>query len=161
MILELVEETHPLLYTKLNPFDFSKDNGVELAQNLYDTMLEHNGLGLSANQVGINSRVFVMGFRDQFKFNVFNPEIVRILGTDSTLDEGCLSFPGIFMRMKRPGSVHVKYYDEKGNKKEEVFSGMTARVFLHEYDHLEGITFKNRVSKMKWDFAEKRKLKRK
>jgi len=159
MKLELVNHDAEILHTKLKDFDFKGDiDPVELTDSMFEIMKNNSGLGLSANQVGINARVFVMGLLET-RIDVFNPQILNYIGSDGMLDEGCLSYPGIFMRMKRPSSIHVKFQDKTGKFKEEVFYGMTARVFLHEYDHLEGITFKDRVSKMKWDLATRRMVK--
>jgi peptide deformylase len=159
MNLQLVSEHDPILKQKLKPFEFSSfTNAKELADNLFNFMKENNGIGLSANQVGIDARVFVLGL-ENYRLDVFNPEIINIIGKDFLLDEGCLSFKNIFVKVKRPSSIHVKFQNSSGEICEEIFSGMTARVFLHEYDHLEGITFKEKVSSMKWDLANKRKLK--
>lgn len=160
MNLVLVSHEDPVLHSPVKDFDFSGDiNAEELSNNMYDLMIKLGGVGLSANQVGLNVKMFVMGW-DDARLNVFNPEIVKYTGKDILMDEGCLSFPGVYMKVKRPGSVHVKFQNELGKWKEEVYSGITARIFLHEYDHMIGKTFKDRVSKMKWDRSLNRLVKR-
>lgn len=160
MILELVSEDDPILHQPVQPFDFSGDiDPVELADNLYDTMVELNGIGLSANQVGINTKVFVIGYQG-IRIDLFNPEIVDTPAKDVLVQEGCLTFPGMYVAVKRPGAVYVRYQDSTGKVKEDFWSGITARVFLHEYDHMMGITMKDKISKLKWDLATKRKNKK-
>lgn len=159
MILKLVDCDNPILKKPTSPFVFGGDiDPEELTDNLFETMVALRGLGLSANQVGINSSVFVIGY-DRVIFEVFNPEIVNITGKEVMMPEGCLSFPNYYMQVNRPGSIHVKFQTKEGRVREEVFGGMTARIFLHEYDHMKGIIFKDRVSNMKWDLATKRKNK--
>lgn len=159
MIYDLLPCDSEMLKKSPDPFVFGGDiDPEELASNMFESMTHHNGLGLSANQVGINTRMFVIGY-DKVKFAVFNPEIVAILGKDTLMPEGCLSFPYTFINVKRPGSIHVRFQDTSGKVVEEVFYGLTARIFLHEYDHMQGITMDQRVSKMKWDLAQKRKTK--
>lgn len=159
--LKLVKNDSEVLLTKPEPYDFSnKDNDPAMFANMMiDRMKELGGVGLSANQVGLNVRMFVMGVND-VTYAVFNPEIAAIAQDVISGDEGCLSFPGIYMKVSRPKSVMVKYQNAKGDTIEEEFHGLTARIFLHEYDHMEGKTFKDRVSKMKWDLAYNRMIKR-
>lgn len=160
MILELVSDKDPILHAPVLPFDFSGNiDPVELADNLYDTMVDLNGLGLSANQVGINTRVFVMGYSG-IRFNIFNPVILDLPGKDVLEIEGCLTYPGVFLAVKRPGAVYVRYQDTDGKIREDYWSGITARIFLHEYDHMQGIVMRDKVSKVKWDLAIKKKIKK-
>ena len=159
MSYKLVSETNPILSKKLEPYIFSSfSSAKDLSDSMFNFMKENNGIGLSENQIGIDARVFVIGL-ENYRLDVFNPQIINILGKDFLLDEGCLSFKNVFVKVQRPSSIHVKFQDNTGKVCEEVFSGLTARIFLHEYDHLEGVTFKDRVSKMKWNLANKRKLK--
>jgi peptide deformylase len=161
MNLKLVSPNSEILHKKLKEFDFAGDmSPIELADSLHDTMKKLGGVGLSANQVGIDARVFVMGIGEETRIDVFNPEILNYVGSDVMLTEGCLSYPAVVMNMIRPSAIHVRFKDKYGNTKEEVFSKIFARIFLHEYDHMEGITFKDKVSKMKWDLAIRRRTKR-
>lgn len=160
MILNLAAEDDPLLHQPVQPFDFSGEiDPEELADNLYDTQVEHNGIGISANQVGINTKVFIIGYRG-IRIDIFNPEIVDTPGKDILEIEGCITFPGVHVAVKRPGAVYVRYQDSTGKFKEDFWSGITARVFLHEYDHMLGITMRDKISRLKWDLAVKRKIKK-
>lgn len=159
MILKLVDCEDDILKKPTSPFIFGGElDSYELTDNMFETMYHNVGLGLSANQVGIDASMFVMGY-DHTAFEVFNPEILNFTGKDVMMPEGCLSFPNYFLQVTRPGSIHVKFQNKDGVWREEVFGGMTARIFLHEYDHMKGVVFKDRVSKLKWDFATKRKNK--
>jgi len=158
--LKLVPDTDPILFTTPSLFDFSGDeDSVMLSNIMFDRMKELGGIGLSANQVGLNIKMFVMGAGDA-RMDVFNPEIISVSKTEIAHDEGCLSYPGVYMKIKRPESCTVRYQDNKGTTITQELSGLTARVFLHEYDHMEGKTFKDRVSKLKWDLAYHRMIKR-
>lgn len=158
--LKLVKTDDLVLNTAPEPFDFEKDgDDAELLANvLVERMKELGGVGLSANQVGLNTRVFVMGVED-WTIACFNPEIVETIDA-STMDEGCLSFPGVYLKVTRPREVVVTFQNVKGERVSQRLTGLTARIFLHEYDHMEGKTFKNRVSKIKWDLAYNRMIKR-
>lgn len=159
MIYELVSSDDPILHEPVKPFVFGGDiDPLELSSNLFETMAAKGGIGLSANQVGINTSVFVIGF-DTVNISVFNPEITHIMGKEILMPEGCLSFPGMFLYVKRTGSIRAKFQDATGKYHDEVYTGMTARVFLHEYDHMMGITMNKRVSELKWALAKKRKEK--
>lgn len=158
--LNLVPTASSVLLTPPVKFDFSGDIDSELLTNLMlQRMKELGGIGLSANQVGLNIRMFVMGVGD-VTYSIFNPEIIKQSTNEISLDEGCLSFPGIFVKVKRPDEVTVRYQTPKGEYKEETFHGLTCRVFLHEFDHMEGITFNKRVSQIKWNLASNRLQKR-
>lgn len=148
-------------------FDFSNPvmHPEELEKHMLETMYRYDGIGLSANQVGIRTRVFVMGHRDSPDSGqaFFNPIIVANTETMKDLEEGCLSFPGIYVNIKRPEKILARWQNSKGEWQESEFEGYDCRCFLHEYDHLEGITYKDRVSTMKWAMSAKKsqKLKRK
>lgn len=129
---------------------------VELKEQMINIMLDHGGIGLSANQVGLDSKVFVFGDSKENSTICINPTILQYT-EDKTEDvEGCLSFPNTFVKVKRPKEILAQWYDE--NLKECVvkIEGYSAKVYLHEMDHLLGITIKDRVSKLKWDMAQKR-----
>jgi peptide deformylase len=145
-LYNLVDPYSDILKQKLEPFDFNNQsiNAKYLAVSLIETMVKYRGVGLSANQVGLPYRVFVMG-AEKVGFACFNPEILESHGEDN-FEEGCLSFPGLFLPIKRPSSVKVRYTDFNGVTKEETFIGFTARIFQHEFDHLEGIVHLNKVS---------------
>lgn len=161
--LQLVTELHPLLKKELAPFDFEKIDAKALAKRLFKIMLSCRGAGLSANQVGLDAQMFVMQWPaiDGLEAGtrvVINPEILEFMGEEVQFEEGCLSFPALFIWLKRPEAIRVKYQDIAGEWQEEVMIGWKARIFQHEYDHLKGLTMKDRSSKLKLDRAvEKRK----
>lgn len=147
--------------TKPTEFDFEKpiQDPVELADQLWENMLHYNGVGLSANQVGIDAKVFVMG-KDDFRLNVFNPQVLTFGKELVAMKEGCLTWPGLFLSIRRPKDIIVSYYDEKGENHKMRFEGMTARIFLHEYDHMIGVDFTQRASKLVLDRGVKARDKR-
>jgi len=136
------------------PTEFDFDNPFmdpkELADQLWENMLLYKGVGLSANQVGIDAKVFVMG-QDDFRLNVFNPQVLTMSPKLVAMKEGCLTWPGLFLSIRRPEFCVVSYYDETGENKKMKFEGLTARIFLHEMDHMIGIDFTQRASKLVLD----------
>lgn len=155
--LNLVLTSEPILHTSPDPFDFNSDiDPVMLSNVLLEKMKDLGGIGLSANQVGLNMRLFVLGAGD-VQMSVFNPEVLETSQEEISLDEGCLSYPGIYMKVTRPQTCKVRYQNNKGEIVVQDLTGLTARIFLHEYDHMLGITFKSKVSTLKWDMATKRK----
>ena len=153
--LNLVPSNNHILFTPPLEFKFGGDIDAEMLANMMlERMKELGGIGLSANQVGLNIKMFVMGF-ETVEMAIFNPEILEQAG-EVVEEEGCLTFPGIFVKVKRPETIKVKFQNIKGELREEVITGMTARIFLHEYDHMIGKTMQHRVSKLKWDLAVKK-----
>lgn len=118
-------------------------------------MTEDGGVGFAANQMGFLYRVFAMNIGEQTTF-LYNPEVVSSSDELLTITEGCLSFPGLFMKVKRPKAVRVRYQDREGEIHEEDLAGIAARCFQHELDHLDGICFTDRVSKLTLDMAKKK-----
>ena len=141
-LFNLVKETHPILTQKLELFDFINRtvNPNECASSLVETCRQHKGLGLSANQCGFPYRVFVMGAEDNY-VSFFNPEIDSFSKEEVIMEEGCLSFPLLSLRIKRPKSIDVRYLDYNGVQRFATFEGLSARVFQHELDHLNGIVY--------------------
>jgi peptide deformylase len=123
-------------------------------------MIHSKGMGLAANQLGITKRFFAIGHEsfDVFKKPViiYNPVLVNADEEQELGQEGCLSFPGIWVQISRPKTVTVKYQNNKGEFLLSKLKGIEARCFQHELDHLDGITFNKRVSKLKWDIAQKK-----
>ncbi len=109
-------------------------------------MFHHKGVGLSANQIGIEERVFVMmiDIEAQETITCFNPRIIKESKDEVVMEEGCLSYPELYLEILRPSSIIVKYEDENKNVFKERLEGFSARVFQHEYDHMEGIDFTQR-----------------
>ncbi len=132
--------------TPVNPTD---QETVDLVSDLIDTMKKAKGLGLAAVQIGITKRVFVVDLSaldaDQSPMAFINPEIVE---TDGQIEyeEGCLSFPGIYQKIVRPSRIVMRAYNLKGEQFDIEATGMVARALLHEFDHLEGKLFIDRMS---------------
>ncbi len=149
----------PILYTKLEPFDFNcgiDPNQIE--QAMIEIMLGGRGIGIAANQVGFDRRVVVVKPSGQEPFAMFNPEIVS--GSDECIDEeGCLSFPNLFIKINRFNNITIKYLDKTAKECTITLSGYDAKCIQHEIDHLDGITFTKRVSKLKLDLALKKQRK--
>ena len=122
-------------------------------------MLDARGIGLAANQIGITKRFFAIGHNsfDTFQKHaiIWNPQVINF-SKDKVVDvEGCLSFKGIWLRVERPRTVEVQYETTQGKTKFAKLDGMESKCFQHELDHLDGITFNKRVSKLRWDMARK------
>jgi len=160
---DLIPADHPVLYRPIPEYDFSdvNENPNELASTLVETCKKHNGLGLSANQCGIPRRVFVMGADDEY-VAFFNPKVIKTEG-ETHMEEGCLSWPLLMLRITRPKKIWVEYQDFTGVKKEAIFDGISARCFLHELDHMDGIMYTERVKPLALQFGLKKleKIRRK
>jgi peptide deformylase len=164
-MLKLIHHPNDILNQKLPEFDFNSPliNPLELEEQMIQLMLEHDGLGLSANQVGLPARVFVMktsNLKDVVTpFAVFNPKVIAASPEEESEDEGCLSFPNLFFKVKRPSNIIVEFFDRNNNKCIIRLDGIDARCFLHELDHLDGVCFTSKISKLKLDLALKKQRK--
>jgi peptide deformylase len=126
------------------PVDFSRSlANLRLAQRLIQTMVREHGIGLAANQVGINTRLFVMYVDGEF-FHCFMPEIVSYSSELEVSNEGCLSYPGEQCQVARYASIRARFANASGHFQEREFSGLAARCFQHELDHLNGVTMYQR-----------------
>jgi peptide deformylase len=145
MILELTPNTHPILHERVKPCSKDLDR-PEMSRILKENMIHYGGVGLSANQIGIGERVFVMvlNMETEETITCFNPRIIKRYDDNVWCEEGCLSFPDEIINVERPDRIIVKYEDEDKKDHKIKLSGMAARVFLHEFDHLEGIVFTQR-----------------
>ena len=145
MILQLTPNTHPILHEKMKPCSEDLDRR-EMSRILKENMIHYEGVGLSANQIGISERVFVMilHMETQEIITCFNPRIIKKYNDDVWFEEGCLSFPDEIINIQRPNRIVVKYEDEDKKDHKIKLDGLAARVFLHEFDHLEGIVFTER-----------------
>ena len=145
MILQLTPNTHPILHEKMKPCSEDLDRR-EMSRILKENMLHYEGIGLSANQIGISERVFVMmlNMEREETNTCFNPRIIKRYEDDVWCEEGCLSFPDEIINIQRPDRIVVKYEDEDKKEHKIKLDGLAARVFLHEFDHLEGIVFTQR-----------------
>ena len=145
MIKELVKSDDEILYHKIKPCSVTLDRHF-IAKTLIENMFHYDGVGLSANQIGMDVRAFAM-IRDLEHNEVmvcFNPRITKTYGDPVWCEEGCLSFPDEILNVKRPDRIVVKYEDEDNKVHKLKLNGFPARVFQHEYDHLEGINFSSR-----------------
>lgn len=155
----LLQPDHIILRTPLPKSEFTQEERTKLADDLVNYCHALRGLGLSANQVGIEKRVFCVTAGD-YKEVFFNPEVVEYSENTNMLDEGCLTYPGIFVSLKRPVSVTLKYQDVEGVERSQTFSGLTARIIQHEYDHMEGKNFLDHASPLKKALAIKKARKK-
>ena len=155
--MNLVDHTDPLLRTELEPFDFANPpfDPIEFAHKIVHFMYESGGIGLAANQIGVPYRVFAMR-GDPENFVCFNPKIVMPSEEHVVLEEGCLSFKNLYIAKKRPKHVRVRFQTPNGETMTRTFTGMTARIFQHELDHLDGKTFIHDESRLKITNAVKK-----
>jgi len=145
-IKELVEPEHQLFHHRIQSCSYNLDRH-HLSRVLIDNMIHHNGIGISANQIGIWERAFAM-VRDIENNEVmvcFNPRIIKSYSEEVEMEEGCLSYPELFLKVKRPDKIVVKYEDEDKKTHKMKLEGLASRVFQHEYDHMEGIDFTQRT----------------
>jgi peptide deformylase len=137
-----------------------EDDPKNLESLMLSLMFENRGIGLAANQIGLGKRVFVMGsehIEDFVKpFILFNPKILEVSKETSIYKEGCLSFPGVELSVVRPKSILASYYDSEEKEHTVEFHGLSARCFQHEYDHLDGVCFVDKVSQLKLQLAMKK-----
>ena len=165
----LIPPTDPRLLMKIAPYtddmlkEFKIKDRAELSKKMYNSMVKYGGIGLSANQVGLPYRMFIMGGHPSIENgkirSVFNPLINDVSKETVMMKEGCLSFPFLFLSITRPKWCHVKYTDQHGKDVEEVLHGMNARIFQHENEHMNGYVFTDLVSKMKLDRAKEARKK--
>lgn len=164
-MLKIVKFPHTILREKVENFDFANPchDPVALEKDLIELMLANDGIGLAANQAGISARVFVMGYRGDPSTAqaFFNPMVIKSVESIEDLEEGCLSFPGVYVKIKRPSKILARWQNSAGELQESEFDGYNCKCFLHELDHLEGIVFQDRVSTLKWALAVKQQQKRK
>jgi len=144
------------LWDECIPFDFNDPpiDPEKLSMAMVTFMRDNGGVGLATNQLGYNFRMFVT--EGEPAFAVFNPTITFTSPNIVLLHEGCLSFPHLLLKINRPSSIRVRFQDPFGNWVIKQFAGMSARVFQHEYDHLNGVDFTDKVSKIKLQMAQKK-----
>lgn len=135
-----------VLHTPTPKFDFANPSQdiIALAYDLADTMLDKDGLGLAAPQIGVSVRMFVM--RANPIIAVVNPEIIDQSEDHIYLEEGCLSYPGLILKVKRPKWIKARFARPNGEIVTEKFIGISARIFQHELDHLDGVVFLNKAT---------------
>lgn len=154
---EIVKFPNPILRMPTRQFNFVNPevDPHELVQEMLKVMNDNKGIGLSANQIGYNLRVFVMRGLEQ-NYACFNPKIVSFGEGTNVLEEGCLSFPGLNVKIKRFNSLRLRFQTASGGVDTLNVSGLTARVVQHEIDHLDGYEFYNRANKFHRDKAFKK-----
>jgi len=167
MIYKLLPPSDERVLSSIVPFDkevFKKQEKIsitEFCNNMFETMKNYGGIGLSANQVGKPYRMFVMG--DNLNINkgqkwvCINPEITDMSKETIRYKEGCLTFPFLFLDIERPQKVKVKYLNEQLETVEEEFDGIVSRCYQHELDHMQGRVFTELVSKLKLEMALKKR----
>ena len=165
-MMKLIKSPNTWLQKVVDPFDFNTLDAKEVSENMIALMTQEGGIGLSANQVGINAQIFVMKphlLENKEPFALINPELESVTVNYEEMPEGCLSHPDLFLKVKRPKGVIAKYLDINAKECKIELYDIDARCFLHEFDHLQGIEFTDRVSRLKLDMAKKkqRKLQRK
>ena len=145
MLKTLIPSDDPLLHRKIKKCSYDLDRS-KLSYTLTENMFHYNGVGLSANQIGIEERAFVMmiDLDLQETITCFNPTIIKESKEEVVMEEGCLSYPELFIEISRPSSIIVKYEDEGKSIIKRRLDGFIARIFQHEYDHMEGIDFTQR-----------------
>ncbi|MDR1611108.1 MAG: peptide deformylase [Candidatus Symbiothrix sp.] len=155
MILPIYLYGHPILrkVTKDIPLDYP--DLKTLLDNMFETLYKSDGIGLAAPQIGLEDRILVVdlsplsdkdpSFKD-FKRVFINAHIIEKDGPEESVEEGCLSIPDIHEKVPREYRIRIQYLDENLQSHDEVFEGYKARVIQHEYDHLEGIMFVDRIS---------------
>lgn len=131
---------------------------TKLIKRMKQTMRMYNGLGLSANQCGVETRVFIIG-TDQFQLACINPKITEVSVEKDKLKEGCLSYPGLFLFVDRHRTIEVEYTDENGQLVKQLMEGITAQCFQHELDHLNGVRMSDKVGPLALSMAKKRRAK--
>ena len=156
-ICKLIEAENPIMKVRLSGCSPDLDRD-DVEEKLLDSMKNYNGIGLSANQIGIMERVFVMysDVKKRETITCFNPKIVTQSDTKILMDEGCLTYPGLWLKVKRPDGIEVEYEDKNGEMQHQAMFGLECRIFLHEYDHMEGTDFTEKVSKLRLERAKKR-----
>ena len=156
--MKLVSHNDPILKVECADFNWAEpqiDDIIEFSRTFIKFMYDNNGIGLAAPQIGLPYRIFAMR-GDPENFIVINPRIVDKTSEEIYLEEGCLSFPGLLVKVKRPKSIKVRFEVPNGDTMTKTFTGMTARIFQHEYDHLDGILFTERANRVHRDISMKK-----
>jgi peptide deformylase len=141
----LLGDKNDMLRDRMPEFDFNNPiiDPVELSHRLINAMKDGHGIGLAANQIGVPTRCFAM--YSEPPMVCFNPVITYSGDELVALEEGCLSYPNVFIKVKRPKFIRVRFRDPYGNPVVKKFDGMAARVFQHELDHLDGVEYFKRA----------------
>jgi len=158
--MKLIDSDDPILKQKSVNWDFDQHvNAAVIEREMLELMKSSRGIGLAANQIGLDRRVFVMKLTDGRELGFFNPHILNAEGEQSG-EEGCLSFPNLFLTVKRYKKITAMYLDNTGKRCIIELEDIDARCFQHELDHLDGVCFTDGISKLKLEraLAKQRKL---
>lgn len=159
--LTLYDDNHPMLSRVVPEYDIRNlpnPNIIKTVKRLKMTMKLHNGMGLSANQCGLFERVFVIG-TEHFQLVCINPKIVEQSEEMIKDAEGCLSFPGLSVKINRASWITAEYYDESGKLHNVKMEGLTARCYQHELDHMNGVKFTTYVKPVALQLARDKQKK--
>tara|TARA_Y100001970_G_C14115659_1_gene793420 strand:+ start:350 stop:847 length:498 start_codon:yes stop_codon:yes gene_type:complete len=156
--MELVYAPADILKEPTINVDEDMDNIVKYGNEMYQLMMKSHGVGLAAPQVGINKSFFIMGSKESYTV-ITNPKIIEKGENLVKMQEGCLSFPDLWLNIIRPDNVVVEYVNTNGKKVTEKLEGMVSRIFQHETDHLNGITYDTLVSRLALDIAKRKQQK--
>ena len=161
--MKLISSPNEFLSKVTKPFDFDSMDAKQVSGEMCQVMMAKNGIGLAANQVGVDAQIFVMRPTQHAEvtkpFAVINPVILEVSNEIEEGKEGCLSHIGLILNISRPKSLVTQFLDIDGKECILELSGIDARCFLHEYDHLQGIEFTGRTSKLKLSMAKKKQRK--
>jgi len=154
----LVLENDPILRKRCRPFDFDnpQEDPKKLTEELFTAMVKYEGLGLSACQIGVDLKVFVMRFNGE-GIACFNPRIEHYSEETTYVREGCLSYPGLFFPITRAQGINTKYSNKEGDVMSGSFVDISAKIFQHEMEHMEGKLFIDNVSGFKLKSAMKKR----
>lgn len=174
MILPIVAYGDPVLKQKAAEIDEDYEGLETLIENMFETMYDAHGVGLAAPQINRPIRLFIIDASpfaekeegeepdekavglDGFKKVFINPIIEEESGATWGFNEGCLSIPGIREEVNRKPQIKISYFDEKWNFHEDIYDGYAARVIQHEYDHVEGVLFTDKISPLKRKLLQKK-----
>jgi peptide deformylase len=159
--LPLYGEGFEMLYKSIPEYTDVLPNPLmnKLVQRLKLTMKLYAGIGLSANQCGVYQRVFVIGHGD-YQLVCINPKITHVSEQIEKSNEGCLSYPGLFVKIERPLAINVEFTTETGENKQLKLEGLTARCFMHELEHMDGRSFIQHVKPVALSVAKDKQKKR-
>ena len=141
MIYEIIKHENKILRNISKNIEKGEFDVKQLSDDMFETMKNAHGVGLAAPQIGLNINLFVMGTNVDTRKVFINPVIEGEWGDEWVLQEGCLSISGISGNVHRKPNLQIRYFDVDWNEKLEIFSGMEARIIQHEYDHLNGVLF--------------------
>jgi peptide deformylase len=156
--MKLIKYPNEMLAREVKDVDLENPgfDPVELKAEMVKFMIDNNGIGLAANQIGLDAKVFVMGDSVENSTICINPTVLQYTEETQNDIEGCLSFPNVYVKIKRPTEILAEWYNENLQKQTVKIDGYSAKCYLHELDHLLGITMKDRTSTLKWNMAEKK-----